>query len=211
MILGIDHVSLDCTDITQEKEKLIEQGFSCAFMNYDVPNHPCKKGFLHHYEPTHDIAVFVPGTENIAIEAIRHSSPAKASSKGAYTYETDHIGLRVQNCEETRQFLEKGLRFKLDQKSGFLKFTSPVPRWSCALDLQEDPNADHSQTMLDSQGFACLAFVSNAIEQDSEALLQLGAFDFSGLFEAEVNEKPLTVCLMRMPGGALIELIQFMS
>jgi hypothetical protein len=81
-----------------------------------------------------------------------------------------------------------------------------MPAWCFKLLLVETNCAPLAPT-LDAPGFACLAFISSGIADDSCRLLKYGAIDSTGPFCVAVNRKELEVEVLRGPAGEYVELL----
>jgi len=204
MILGVDHLALSVSHTEQARKNLEARGFACDFIATGIPNPVVKKSLLANYQLTHDIGVFRPTKGGLAIEITNHGSVADNSTP--YFYHDDYIELQTKEVIAERLFWKSVFRFKEDA-DGFLILRSPVPQWSCKIKCTENFNAISNST-LDGTGYACLAFLTNNIEQDSEIALISGALDLMNPFTLTVNGRGLEVVMFRTPGGAICELIQ---
>jgi hypothetical protein len=81
MILGVDHIALSATDVTQDAERLAGEGYRIKFVNPDVPNAPEKRSLLRQYEAQHGMA-YCQSDRGIAIELTQHAriSPSREAS-----------------------------------------------------------------------------------------------------------------------------------
>ena len=87
-----------------------------------------------------------------------------------------------------------------------LETSTPVAAWSGRLILKQSDTV--STGPMDSQGFTCLALVSNDIDNDLTTAYEHGGTSYDCRFEVSVNTRPLIVALFRTPNGALVEFIQ---
>ncbi len=203
MILGIDHLALSVENTDAVANQLEADGFTCAFMEYGVVNSAEKKMLLDHYQPTHDIGVYKPKKGGVSLEITNHGKIA--DNDAPYLCHGDTIELFTSDIQAEKNFFKKVFRFKeLDGHT--LKYTSPVPSWSATVKITEKLNI--KKNMLDSKGHACLAFLTNNLEQDIQAAVTAGAKDITNSFKLFLNGRNLEVAMFRTPTGAICELIQ---
>ncbi|MGC9384575.1 MAG: hypothetical protein ACP5D6_08260 [Kosmotogaceae bacterium] len=206
MILGMSHIALSVADIDQKKKQLEKRGFNNIFVEKNIINHPTKKHLLKTYQSTHEIALFYHPELNQSVEIINHGY-VDYDRKGNFNLKNDHIELSI--CEESfdkeQNFWLEVLSFKKTSKNR-LVFSSAVPSWSCTIELIEKPKIQPA--MLDSQGYPCLALLTNSLERDLSIASQLGAYDLTEIFELDINNRALKISMFRTPGSAICELIQ---
>ena len=119
------------------------------------------------------------------------------------------VVLPCNDLNASRNFWNKiGFRTIGDSgKANELLFTAPIPQWNLKLHLVETDNPNNS--MLDSQGFPCLALLSTQINEDLLQLTQNGINEFLGPFEIRIDGKDLQLAMLRGPDKEIVELIQF--
>lgn len=203
MILGVDHLAWNVTDTDEAVANLELRGFECVFLERDVPNHPSKKALVNTYYPVHDLGLFRPKHGGIPIELINQGSTLNRK-KGPYSYKDDLIVLRVSNADEECRFLKEAFRFRGDEDN--LTLSSPVPYWSCRIQVIEDKTC--RTYPLDTRGYACLALITNDLVGDLQTAVVAGATDCTDIFEMNLNKRQLSVVLFRSPKGVIYELIQ---
>lgn len=206
MILGIDHISLSVCETEQTKKELEEKGFVCTFLDFNVPNKAEKKSLLTHYQPTHDIGYFKSGSSHVAIEITNHGLITENDSP--FYYRDDYIELQTPDVQKETFFWKSVLNFKEDASNN-LVFNSFLPTWSCKIKMIEKKFLKYHT--LDSKGHACLAFLTNHLENDIQKAKEAGAYDITSPFNLVVNNKNLRVLMFRTPGGAICELIKIMK
>ena len=204
MILGIDHLAYNITDLEQAAADLVGRGFTQVFCETQLLNHPNKKPLLREYHDEHDIAFFTRDTQ-VPIELTRHGA-SQHNATPPYDYQPDHIILTTPNLQQEKAFWCNQLGFKSTGEDNRISFRSPIPQWSCTLALHEDHAIN--PCMLDDHGYTCLALLSNHLERDIETAKQGGATDISDIFPHQVNGKKMNITLFRTPGGAMVELIK---
>ena len=204
MILGVDHLALTATDTDQAKKMLEAKGLKCVFIERNAPNDPSKKILLEHYQPTHDLAVFQSTSGGVSIEITNHGTQL-ADNIAPYHYKDDYIELHTTDIQAETIFWQKALYFNKVEKK-ILKFTSPVPNWSCTLKLKEVSIL--KTCTLDGKGYPCLALLTNNLIQDTKNIVDSGAKDVAKPFKSFINNKPLDIIMFRTPTGAICELIQ---
>lgn len=206
MIIGVDHVSLSVTDISKAISYLEPKGFICKFMEMDVLNNPAKKPLLSRYKARHDFALFVPRTPGPSIEAINHG--CISSCVGAFDYMDDYIVIKTNDIQQEQFFWEQVFSFK-DIGGGFFILKGLTKNLSCKVMFVEEDNV--SSATLDSEGYACMAFLTNNLLTDVNQLLNNGAMAMTSPFTICSNGYMLDVVMFRTPGGAICELIQLKS
>lgn len=85
--------------------------------------------------------------------------------------------------------------------------TAPVQSWGLDVVLAEIPRTDRFPP-LDAPGFPCVAFLSNGVARDLERIRAAGAEGDPVEFTVVVNGRPLKICMIRAPGGQILELIE---
>lgn len=206
MILGIDHLALTVSNLAVANNDLIARGFSCVFIEQDIINHPMKKSLLSNFHATHDIGFYRSNKKGISIEIVNHHAIADNATN--YEYCDDYIELKTNDIEKEKIFWKVVFRFQ-EAEQNFLRFKSPLPHWSCTIKISE---AKHqSQSTLDAQGYTCLAFLSNNLEEDIQVAKTNGATDVLAPFRLTVNKQALDVSMFRTPGGAICELIKIVK
>jgi hypothetical protein len=118
-------------------------------------------------------------------------------------------GLLCSEFEESKTFWTQGLGFKeisVSNRALFLSRNAALPQWRMELYLwQADYQA--SEYFLNAEGLTVLSFISNDVAADGLLLGSLGAQCVSEVFKSWVNQRYLTIQLIRGPSGELIELI----
>jgi len=205
MIIGVDHIALNVSDAEMDamRKHLVHEGFRCVFWEDNVPNHPEKKIFLSHYQPTHSLGLFSSNQGGVSLEITNHGSIAEPEA--AFHYHEVCIELLTPNLELERSFWKNAFAFQ-DFDSDSLMYTSFVPNWSCRLKLIEKKNM--GSYTLDSDGYTCCALLTNNLEGDLAQAQLMGAQGSMRPFKLELNKQHLDVVMFRTPGGAICELIQ---
>ncbi|OVE76888.1 hypothetical protein BVX98_04270 [bacterium F11] len=123
--------------------------------------------------------------------------------------------IRTDRFEESRDFWEKGLGFKMDTQSNSgkqgkwlrLKFYAPISSWSTEMVLV-DQKKEIAPVKLDNSGFSCLAFITTQLEKDRDRLFEAGAKDSTCPFKIGINNKKLLVEVFQGPGNEFVELVE---
>lgn len=204
MILGIAHLAHSVTDIDQGKKNLEVRGFDCVFLERNARNHLAKKHLLKNYQSTHDICLLRNSSLNIAIEIINHGLVCD-NSRGNYELKDGFIELATSNLDREKTFWLEVFGFK-EKDEKILTFSSTIPSWSCMIKLVE--NHQIGFNTLDSRGYPCMAFFTNNLYQDIRKAKVKGGYDFTEIFEFNINNRNLSIAMFRTPGGAICELIQ---
>jgi hypothetical protein len=79
MILGADHITLSCEDLTSAVATLAEMGFVARFVSRDLPNHLRKQPFMRRFQPVLSMA-FCPTNDGVALELTAQGSLPGAPS-----------------------------------------------------------------------------------------------------------------------------------
>jgi len=201
VILGVDHLALSATDLDVADAELSARGFDRAFSLRDIPNHPSKAHLLHDHQPVHDLAFYRHPT-GVAIEVTVHGPVLVGQAP--FTWAPDAITLQTPDEGLEATFLQEALRFRGEE--GRLALGSPVPGWSCTLQLVTG-RSDGPPT-LDAVGHPCLALLTNDIEEDLARAGRAGATNATGAFSTHLDGRSVTTALFRAPTGTIFELVQ---
>ncbi len=200
MILGFAHLTINVEDLGQAEFEWLKKGYSRNFLHNQVANHPSKRVFTHSYLPFHGL-LLLKGRGLWPLELTCHG-PTEGENR-QLIWSKEAIVVRVREPATFQRVLIDGLGFELVE-NGSLHLDSRLPGWSCRIRLKKDQN---EPVRLDAPGPTCLAFYSNRVEEDACRLTELGAFDYTGIFELTLGQRNLSIAMMRLPGGPLLELI----
>lgn len=203
MILGIDHLSLSVDNTEQARLQYENAGFKCTFVEYNIPSHPSKMKLLDQYQATHDIGVFKPADQGIAIEITNHGT--FADNDAPFYYHKNEIEYLTTDIQAEKAFFTNVFRFQ-EANENRLEFISPVPSWRGKLYFKE--NKKIKPATLDGRGHTCLAFLTNNLSQDVKIAETNGAWDIIDPFRLLVNGRYIDIVMFRTPNGAICELIQ---
>lgn len=201
MILGFAHLAINSSNLSDDEIFWSAKGYSCIVTHSKVANHQSKKAFCENYQVLHDI-VLLRGKNLWPLELTYHGTTSAENSQ--LFWSDGVIIVKIPELKKFQSFLAKGLGFKF-LKDNYVALDALIPGWSCLIKLIEE---DTKPVLLDATGGTCLAFYSNNLEEDIMNLLALGATDCSGVFDLELRERKVSIAMMRMPGGPLLELIK---
>ncbi len=212
MILGVDHVALSCDDLRRAAQNLEREGFRLKFVEERLPNAEAKKPFLREYRPDHGLA-YCQGRAGVAVELTRHGRPL-TNGPGFYRVRFDgpsvrDLGVPCRDLPASISFWTEGLGFRKESEGpgeARLRMPAPLPAWQLDVRL-EAAAAPPATPFLDDDGAACLALLSNRLEEDMSRALQCGGRS-GARFAARVNGQDLRIGLLRGPSDELVELIE---
>lgn len=199
MILGFAHLAVNVDDLDTAENYWQSKGYSRNALYLNTPNHPSKQLFLTNYQPFHDL-MLMSGSGLWPLEITRHGSTDAVNTQ--MEWDRNAIRISVPNPACFQRLLIDGLGFSEDDGDLILK--SRLPSWFCRLRLVA---GDCLPTSLSAEGPSCLAFYCNRITEDANKLIELGATDYTNEFELTLGERAMTIAMMRLPGGPLLELI----
>jgi len=233
VILGADHLALNCASVGDGQAALEPLGYETRFVESDLVNHEAKRPFLSSWSDRHTIAM-LQRSPHLAIELTCHGM---ASGRSA-SYELLLPGEGVAGADSPFEVpaerrgvcwlgpsqsvptvltaagdLATSARFW--EGLGFVRHTCsedalryrlarPVAAWSLEL-LVRGPARTGA---LDDVGFTCLALLTRRLEQTLERAVACGGLDPSPPFEVRVAGKLLKVALVRSPGGSPVEFLE---
>lgn len=204
MIIGFDHLAMNTNNSLSTIADLESRGYQKSFVEFEIDNPIEKSIHLTHYQPKHDLGQFKHPHTHLTIEFTNHG--AFADQGTPFELNATTIQIKTNKILEDEQILLQSLKFQKISEREF-KLTRPFPQWNCQIELIHEASVKRS--MLDSKGYSCLAFICNNIENDLIVAEQNGATSLTSIFALSVNQKKLRIAMFRLPGGALIELIQF--
>ncbi len=199
MILGFAHLAINCDDLVRAEGEWLALGYARGALFRGVPNHASKRAYAGHDQPQHEL-LLLNGPGLWPLELTRHGSTSGDNRQLAWSL--DAIRVRLADSAPLRTLLLEGLGFRATGDD--VRLDSRLPGWSCRLRLE---TGETEPVRLDAAGPTCLAFYSNRIEEDAQRLLNLGASDFSGVFDLTLGARAMSIALLRAPGGPLLELI----
>jgi hypothetical protein len=206
MILGIDHLALNTIDPDSIHLELDHKGYKCVFTENDILNHPEKKPFLHEFRSKHDIALYKHGKDRLAVEVTRHGDKYFNNSEIFLADNVLTVKVPEDKINKEIQFWIEYLKFKeIDAQT--YKFTSVFPQWSCELKF-EVAGVVKNESKLDDNGYTCLAFITNNINNDLKNIKGYGIGHMTTVFNLTVNKQDLSIALFRTPAGLICEFIQ---
>lgn len=199
MILGFAHLAVNVANLDEAELTWQKEGYIRNAMYPNVPNHPNKQKFLTSHKQEHDL-MLLSGEGLWPLELTMHGPIHYSNTQ--LTWERDAIVISVPDPASLSRFFVDGLNFKVVDRE--LVLSSFLPGWSCRLRLEIGSGLPPS---LDAAGLTCLAFYCNNIVEDTQHLIDLGARDSTGCFDLTLGEKTMTIAMLRIPGGPLVELI----
>ena len=199
MILGFAHLAVNVVDLAEAEAVWKNYGYTRTVMYTNVPNHLFKERLLANYQPRHDL-MLLSGEGLLPLELTWHGPTCAVNSQ--LKWDQDAIQIVVSDPDPLQNFFVDGLGFCEDNRGLFLN--SRLSDWFCRVRLVA---GESLQTSLSAAGPSCIAFYCNRIAEDAKMLIDLGATDFTNEFELTLGERDMTIAMMRMPGGPLLELI----
>lgn len=222
MILGIDHLALNVSQMSKAKLEMLNRGFVLVFDAENLPNNPNKNPLLHHYNPMHSIALYKKEL-CIPIELTCHGTNNYENNM-QYAYCSNKIILYVASVEKEKLFWINAIGMCETETKNQLYFPSIFPQWNFTLEIREKeeimmnntPSLPHTHnknthTMLDDNGYTCLALLTRSLERDIIKFRNSGAIEFTVPFTHSVNGKQMDIVLFRTPEYAVVELIEIRS
>jgi hypothetical protein len=200
MILGFAHLAINAADIDQAAVAWGFYGYTTVAVHRGEPNHPSKQPFCVRYQGHHDL-MLLKGPDIWPLEVTCHG-PLTGSNK-QIAWAEDAIRISVTDPEALQCFFVDALGFR-HMDNNTIQLDSRLPGWSCRLKIERGVS---KPVLLDAEGATCLAFYCNRIEEDALALIQQGANEYTGIFDVTLDQKRMSIAMMRLPGGPLLELI----
>lgn len=200
MILGFAHLAINAAKIADVEAIWETEGYSCFSRHLGVANYPLKRAFGDTFQAFHDL-VLLKAPHLWPLELTCHGTTVGENTQLVWSRE--RIVAKVREPRALESLFVNILGFKLSD-GGDLSLESRFPEWSCRIRVEE---GDGEPVRIDASGPTCLAFYCNRIEEDTQRLMELGAVDCTGVFELTLGERAMSVAMMRLPGGPLLELI----
>lgn len=200
MILGFAHLATNVVDLMEAETAWQVKGYVRKALHLDVPNHPSKQRFFSGYQPLHDL-MLLASPDLWPLELTRHGLTGAFNTQLTWGREAIHV--TVPDPAPLRRLFVEGLGFRVTEDD-ILILDSSLPGWICRLRLKAGASIPVS---LDAAGPTCLAFYCNRTTEDAQRLVDLGATDSTGSFELTLGERTMTIAMLRVPGGPLLELI----
>jgi hypothetical protein len=200
MILGFAHLAVNVPDLFEAEVAWRAKGYARSAIYLSVPNHPSKQRFLSIYQPSHAL-MLLTGSGLWPLELTCHGHTLSVNTQLKWGQESIHI--TVPDTVPLLRLLIEGLGFRVEEDDTLI-LDSRLPSWSCRFRLQV---GDTLPISLNATGPTCLAFYCNRIKEDAQRLIDLGATDSTGSFDITLGGRNMTIAMLRVPGGLLIELI----
>lgn len=200
MILGFAHLAVNVGNLVEAEAAWKMEGYARKALHLAVPNHPSKKKLLGNYQPLHDL-MLLAGPGLWPLELTCHGPVFSDNTQLAWGRE--EIRVTVPDPSPLRRLFVEALGFRAEGND-FLVLDSRFPGWSCRLRLQTGASAPVS---LDAAGPTCLAFYCTRSTANVQRLIDSGATDSTGSFDLTLGEQAMSIAMLRVPGGPLLELI----
>ena len=204
MILGVDHITINVANASQEVELLKNNGYNCVFYEKGILNHPAKKILLKHLNSSHDLFFLRPKGMGLSVEIVNHGDELAGIATPYVYVGGNRVKLFTADLFKEIIFWQKALCFT-EIASNILSFVSPVSNWTCEIVLEKCQR--NCCCTLDSKGFTCLAILTNDIITDMQLAEKCGAYSIIGPFDLIINGKKLVLSMFRTPSGAICELV----
>lgn len=216
MILRIDHVALSSSDIAADGMLLEKKGFHKVFSGTGIDNPEIKRGLMARFPRKHDAALYTfPGGLPVEIINHGHSSgspgyirPMPSDSSGFDTIEAETAdALKSSEFWKMFGFRQPAGKAAPGQEGGgirALEFRPVLPGPGCTIIMRETGGG--SRHFLDDKGYNCLAFVSNSVRREKEALEKAG-IKTTGIQKFVSNGRELEIMFAAGPSGELVEII----
>ena len=201
MILGFAHLAINVYNLFDAELKWRTEGYTRNALYLSAKNHLAKSQFLTAYQSIHDL-MLLNGTGLWPLELTCHGNIYSVNTQLQWNREA--IQITVPKPVTLQSLLVKGLGFRITEHRT-LVLENRLQAWTCRLKLQE---GDTCPVSLDAAGPTCLAFYSNRIDEDEQRLVDLGATVSTGPFDITLGERNMTIAMLRVPGGLLVELIK---
>ncbi len=203
MILGIDHLQINTSDITNSGKGLLAGGYSLVFQE-KIKNNIKKKLFLNAYHEHHKIAYFESTGNNFPVELTDHIDNVE-ESKTPISFRANTIYLKIKNIKLEQVFWQELLSVTFYENS--IKFHSFLPKRSFNLKLI--PTHKKLTYYLNTNGCTSIALITCNIYKVFDRLIEKKLIvDYIDPWKTLVNGKPLTIGMLRTHNGIIVELIQ---
>ncbi|MBH10771.1 MAG: hypothetical protein CMG74_10560 [Candidatus Marinimicrobia bacterium] len=203
MILGIDHIAINTSDIENFGSNLLEKNYNCSF-SQTIPNSIYKKPLLKTYSKLHKIAYFESLEKRFPIELTEHGNDLPFE-KTPISFNKNQITIKVSDIDREIFFWANLLKVNVKQSNNIV-FKSIMSNRS--FDLNFEPIKKNIPYTLDTDGCTCIALITNNIEKNIDSINQTKLCSVVGPWKSEVNSKKLLIAMFKTKNGIIGELIQ---
>lgn len=199
MILGLDHLSFNCKDITLFKKKIT---YYQKIYGLKSINHKEKDLFIHktirnHYISFHKIEANLPPIE----KTYYGKSKFKAQN---IRIKKNNVFLSVISKKKEFEFWKKVLNLKaIKNKISFYSFYDQK-KYQFHFDEKYK-----SEDYLDYTGYTSICFVSTDISKVYKSCKDFD-IEISNIFNFQMNKKKIKIFFYRSPGGIIFEIVQYL-
>lgn len=200
MLIGIDHITLACSNVEKFCSIFLNNGYSKHIEVKNIPNLHIKKEFLQAYNEKQSFTI-VKKTGSFNIEIIHDSN--KLTGNSIYTpifRENNFSGITV-NVYDKQAFIKQWSSIGFKNIDGNLLFTTFGNSY-----IIRPVEKEKKKYYLDNKGFVCLAFITTSILDDYDNMKK-NSFYVSSIDNIQINNKNLQVFFAKGSNGELIEII----
>ena len=203
MILGIDHLAVNTSDLDKQHELLKKTDYECNFREI-IPNSPFKKNLLNKYTTFHELAYYESLVEDyFPIELTSHGGQAY-KNETPISFKGKTINLKVTDIDKEKLLWTKILDSPIS--NNIIKFSSLLPKRG--FNLQFTKVRSQEPYTLDFEGPTCIALITKNIQILFNQLQTLGINSLYGPWKATINHKKMHIGMFRTYNNIIVELIQ---
>jgi hypothetical protein len=206
MILGIDHIAINTSNISLFEKNLLNNNYKCKFKE-KIFNSSNKKDFLKYYSLQHLIAYYESQHNCFPIELTEHGNGISSCNTPIY-FNKNTITIKVQDIDKEKSFWSKLLGVEKPQVDE-ISFNSILPKRSFHLRFVHINN--NIPYTLDTEGCTCIALITNNINKYVSLFSNEGGLKYVGPWKCEVNKQKIIIAMFQTFGGIIVELIQLES
>ena len=199
MILGLDHLSLNCREKKFYKKKILNYN-----KLYDIKalNHKEKKKFISKKIKNHCITFFTSKKNLPSIEKTYYGKNKINSKK--IKIKKNEIFLSV--LSKNKEFLFWKKVFNLKRNKNRINLFSLYDQKKYKFYFNEE---NTSKEYLDYIGYTSICFISNDINKLYKSCKAFN-LEMSRIFNYKINQKKMKIFFFRSPGDLIFEIVQYL-
>lgn len=202
MIIKLDHIAFSCSLEDVSKALISMEDYHMVFHEKDVINLGIKQKIMKNWTEKHDI-ILLEKDKGLPIEITAYTNTVNPI-KSKYDIDRNTIIVNTTNIEQSKQFY-KTIGFK-EVDTTKLTLLTIMDDFPVEINLRESNKEDDYCFGLDTNGFCCIALITNHIEKEKEKLRknQITTTEIMGLI---VNHKELQIFFAMNTFGDICEFI----
>ena len=203
MILGIDHIAINTSDIDNFNKKILKKRYQKTFAE-EIINSEMKRPFLKNYSKLHKISYHESLGKYFPIELTQHGNDL-INKETPISFNKNVIILKVKDITHEKLFWNNLLGIE-ESKSKTIYFNSILSKRSFHLKLKlVEKNISYT---LDTEGNTCIALITKNLNQSLEKINNFEFSEIIGPWKGRVNNKKLRIAMFKTKNNIIGELIQ---